>query len=103
LIHHIKNSYAKDGVCPETTVDFYKVGKILGKGAFGKVNLSLTKARGAYKKGTQTFQLDVPKGRYDREFIDLAKIVRGEKKLAWDAAHDLAEPETLLRASGIWS
>jgi serine/threonine protein kinase len=41
LIHHIKNSYAKDGVCPETTVDFYKVGKILGKGAFGKVNLSL--------------------------------------------------------------
>jgi len=41
LIHHIKNSYAKEGVCPETTVDFYKVGKILGKGAFGKVNLSL--------------------------------------------------------------
>jgi len=69
----------------------------------GRVNLSLTKARGAYKKGTQTFQLDVPKGRYDREFIDLAKIVRGEKKLAWDAAHDIAVHETLLRASGIWS
>jgi len=68
----------------------------------GRVNLSLTKARGAYKKGTQTFQLDVPKGRYDREFIDLAKIVRGEKKLAWDAAHDIAVHETLLRASGIW-
>ena len=42
-------------------------------------------------------------GRYDREFIDLAKIVRGEKKLAWDAAHDIAVHETLLRASGIWS
>ena len=69
----------------------------------GKVNLSLTKARGSYKKGMQTFQLDVPKGRYDREFIDLAKIVRGEKKLAWDAAHDIAVHETLLRAAGIWS
>ena len=69
----------------------------------GKVNLSLTQARGAYKKGTQTFQFDVPKGRYDLEFIDLAKIVHGEKKLAWDAAHDIAVHETLLRAAGIWS
>lgn len=69
----------------------------------GRVNLSLTKARGAYKKGTQTFQLEVPKGRYDHEFIDLAKIVRGEKKLAWDAVHDIAVHETLLRAAGIWS
>ena len=69
----------------------------------GRVILSLTQALGSYKKGTQTFQLEVPKGRYDREFIDLAKIVRGEKKLAWDAAHDIAVHETLLRASGIWS
>jgi predicted dehydrogenase len=69
----------------------------------GRVILSLTQALGSYKKGTQTFQLEVPKGRYDREFIDLAKIVRGEKKLAWDAAHDIAVHETLLRAAGIWS
>ncbi len=68
----------------------------------GKVTLSLTKARGAYKKGTQTFQLDVPKGRYDAEFVDLAKVVRREKKLAWDAAHDIAVHETVLRAAGIW-
>ena len=68
----------------------------------GKVNLSLTKARGSYKKGTQSIQLEVPKGRYDKEFIDLAKIVRGEKKLAWDAAHDISVHETVLRAAGVW-
>ncbi len=66
----------------------------------GKVNLSLTKARGSYKKGTQSFQLDVPKDRYAGEFADLAKVVRGEKKLAWDAAHDIAVHEAVLRASG---
>lgn len=68
----------------------------------GKVNLSITKAQGAYKKGTQSFQLDVPKDRYAGEFTDLAKIVRGEKKLAWDAAHDIAVHETVLRAAGVW-
>jgi len=68
----------------------------------GKVNLSLTKARGTYKKGTQSFQLNVPKDRYAAEFTDLAKIVRGEKKFAWDAAHDIAVHETVLRASGVW-
>jgi predicted dehydrogenase len=67
----------------------------------GKVNLSITKARGAYKKGAQSFQLDVPKDRYAAEFVDLAKIVRGEKKLAWDAAHDIAVHETVLRAAGV--
>ncbi len=68
----------------------------------GKVTLSLTKARGSYKKGTQSFQFDVPKNRYAAEFFDLAKVVRGEKKLAWDAAHDIAVHETVLRAAGVW-
>lgn len=68
----------------------------------GKVNLSLTKARGAYKKGTQSFQLEVPKDRYAGEFTDLARVVRGEKKLAWDAAHDISVHETVLRAAGVW-
>lgn len=68
----------------------------------GKVNLSLTQARGAYKKGTQSFQLDVPKDRYAAEFVDLAKVVRGEKELTWDAAHDIAVHETVLRAAGVW-
>lgn len=58
-------------------------------------------ACGPYKKGEQKIKLDVPKGRYDGEFTDLAKIIRGEKKLAWDAAHDIAVHETLLLASGL--
>ncbi|HYF35260.1 MAG TPA: Gfo/Idh/MocA family oxidoreductase [Prosthecobacter sp.] len=68
----------------------------------GKVSLSLTQPRGSYKKGTQSLQLHVPKGRYTGEFIDLAKVVRGEKQLRWDAAHDIAVHETVLRAAGVW-
>jgi predicted dehydrogenase len=68
----------------------------------GRVNLSLTEACGGYKKGTQTITLDVPKDRYIGEFTDLAKIVGGEKKLAWDAAHDIAVHETVLRGAGVW-
>jgi predicted dehydrogenase len=68
----------------------------------GKVNLSLKQPRGAYKKGSQSFQMEVPKGRYDFEFVDLAKVVRGEKSLAWNAAHDIALHETVLKAAGVW-
>lgn len=67
----------------------------------GRVNLSLTGARGDYRQGTQTIQLEVPKSRYAGEFVDLARVVRGEKKLAWSAAHDIAVHETVLRASGM--
>ncbi len=67
----------------------------------GKIMLSLTEARGGYKKGTQALTLDVPKDRYVGEFQDLAKIVRGEKKLAWDATHDITVHETVMRAAGL--
>jgi len=33
-------------VCPQTELDFYMVGKVLGKGAFGKVNLCIHKLTG---------------------------------------------------------
>lgn len=67
----------------------------------GKINLSLSKPRDGYKKGTQNIQLQIPKGRYDNDLIDLAKVVRGEKKLAWDADHDIAVHETVLKAAGL--
>jgi predicted dehydrogenase len=68
----------------------------------GKVTLSLTSARGHYAKGTQAIPLERRHGRYDQEFVDLARVVRGEKALAWTAAHDIAVHETVLRASGAW-
>lgn len=67
----------------------------------GRVKLSLAKAAGGYDKGTHEIQLPITGGRYDGEFADLAKVVRGEKKLPWDAAHDIAVHETLLLASGV--
>jgi predicted dehydrogenase len=66
----------------------------------GKFTLSLTSARESWKKGIQTVTLPVPKGRYDREFVDLAEIIQGQKKLSWDAAHDIAVHETVMLASG---
>ena len=66
-----------------------------------KVRLALTKAAGGFKKGYQDVEMPRMTGRYDKEFQDLARIVRGEKKLAWDSTHDLITHEAVLRASGM--
>ncbi|MCB1225797.1 MAG: Gfo/Idh/MocA family oxidoreductase [Verrucomicrobiales bacterium] len=63
------------------------------------VRLGLDQARGDFKKGWQDVTFEPPSGRYDAEFLDLAAVLRGEKKLAWDAAHDLATHEAVLRAA----
>jgi predicted dehydrogenase len=68
----------------------------------GRCRLMLSEPFEVYKKGDQSFTLNVPPGRYDGEFADLARVVRGEKKLAWDANHDIAVHETVLRAADIW-
>jgi serine/threonine protein kinase len=39
LINQIKNSYKEKGKPPQTSLDFYKLVKLLGKGSFGKVHL----------------------------------------------------------------
>ncbi|HVJ46759.1 MAG TPA: Gfo/Idh/MocA family oxidoreductase, partial [Luteolibacter sp.] len=67
----------------------------------GSCILSLGEPRGSYKKGRNTLDLEIPKGRYDAEFIDLANSIRHDKPLAWNAAHDIAVHETVLRSAGL--
>ncbi|MEE2942141.1 MAG: Gfo/Idh/MocA family oxidoreductase [Verrucomicrobiota bacterium] len=67
-----------------------------------QLELSLASARGGHKRGTQIVNLSNKRGgRYDGEFTDLAKVIRGETKLAWSYEHDLAVQETVLRAAGM--
>lgn len=65
------------------------------------LRLGLDRDRTPYRRGYQDVKLPKAEGRYDGEFLDLARVIRGEKKLAWDARHDLAVHETVLRASGM--
>jgi hypothetical protein len=41
LIKLIRLSFRQASGAPDTTIEFYRIGKILGKGAFGKVNLAV--------------------------------------------------------------
>ena len=66
-----------------------------------RVRLALDRDRAHYEKGFQDVSLPTMTGRYDGEFRDLAKVIRGEKALAWDADHDLAVHEAVLQASGM--
>ena len=66
-----------------------------------KVSLALTKDRGKQKRGKQEIPMPKTEGRYHGEFRDLAKIVKGEKSLAWNSEHDLIVQETLMLASGL--
>ena len=68
----------------------------------GRCRLMLSRPHEDFRSGVHDLTLKVPPGRYDDEFIDLAKVLRGEKRLAWNAAHDVAVHETVLRASGAW-
>jgi predicted dehydrogenase len=68
----------------------------------GKATLHLHEAHGDFLKGANKLELKVPPGRYDGEFRDLARVIRGEYALGWDAAHDVAVHETVMRAAGVW-
>ena len=54
-----------------------------------------------FKKGENTFTLDVPKGRYDEEFRDLHRVLAGGQAFAWSADHDISVHATALRAAGL--
>jgi predicted dehydrogenase len=62
--------------------------------------VSLSRARGEYRKGTQDVKL--PKyTRYVDDAADMARVIRGEKATVFPYEHDLAVQETLLRACGL--
>jgi predicted dehydrogenase len=63
------------------------------------VRISFDEPPEGFKKGWQPVELRPPTGRYDGDLYDLAKVVRGEKKLRWDSSHDVAMHEALLRAA----
>jgi predicted dehydrogenase len=66
-----------------------------------RATLALDATRGDYAKGTRELTLKPLGGRYDGDFLDLAKIIRGEKEHDFSPEHDLAVQEVVLRASGL--
>lgn len=66
-----------------------------------KVRVAFDRPRGRFKRGFQDVELPKSSGRYDDEFRDLASVIRGEKKLAWNGSHDLAVHEAVLLGSGM--
>ena len=66
----------------------------------GNFTLYLDQPRESYKKGAQSVQLKAGRS-YVPEFQDLAKVIRGEKELAWTYEHDLTVHKTLLEISGM--
>jgi predicted dehydrogenase len=66
-----------------------------------KVRLALDRPRGQFKKGFQDIEMPTSVGRYDAEFKDLANVIQGKKKLAWNSEHDVTVQESVLLASGI--
>ncbi len=65
------------------------------------VDLFLDEDQGPYQRGRQTVEFPPMEGRYAGEFRDLATIIQGKKKLAWNADHDITVQECILEASGM--
>jgi DNA-directed RNA polymerase specialized sigma24 family protein len=63
--------------------------------------LALDAPRGEFKKGYQDLTFPKMKGRYDGDFADFAKVIRGEKAFAFSPEHDLAVQQSVLLASGL--
>jgi predicted dehydrogenase len=66
----------------------------------GRLSLSLSRKNADFDKGTHALALKLPAGRYDGEFLHLARAVRGEEPFGWTPEHDVAVLETALKAAG---
>jgi predicted dehydrogenase len=66
-----------------------------------QARLALDRPRGEHKRGFQDLKLSPMRGRYDGDFEDLARIIRGEQPAEFTPQHDLAVHECVLRASGV--
>lgn len=64
------------------------------------VRLTLEEPVGGYKKGSQMVTFP-NSGRYDKDFEDIAQVLRGNRSFQFTYEHDLAVQETVLRASGM--
>lgn len=65
-----------------------------------RLRVALAEPRGEYRRGYQDVAMPGYR-RYDDDFVDLAKIIRGEKGPDFSTTHDLAVQETVLLASGL--
>lgn len=66
-----------------------------------RLTLTLDRPQDGFRSGRQEVKLPQLGGRYDGDFQDLAKIIRGEKTSDFSAAHDLAVQAAVLEASGL--
>lgn len=77
----IKISFKKNQVAPKTELRFYKVGRLLGRGGFGKVNLGLhklTRRLVAIKSINKRFLVDERSKRKIENETRLLKMMRHE-------------------------
>ena len=82
LSEKIKNYYIKNKEYPETTIEYYKIGRSIGHGGFGKVNLSLHILSGRI---VAIKSINKKKGIYSKKNIlyeiKLMKKLRGHKNV----------------------
>ncbi len=78
LVQYIRAHFEAHGEAPPTTAEFYRVGRLLGKGAFGKVNLGMHKLTGklvALKSINKEFLVDeASKKKMMQEFAILKQL-----------------------------
>ncbi len=65
------------------------------------LTLTLEKATGEFKAGTQIVNLPKSEGRYHGCWREFARVIRGEKALPFTHQHDLAVQKAILTASGL--